>query len=396
MKTTWLGLLVLLLASAPLCAQETDLDALLSRAVVLHQGGDLAGAATLYEQVLRAMPGASRIRSNLGATYAGLGRYEEAITQYRKALEGEDDPSIRMNLALALVKAGRLEEAADDAARVLVAQPGNRNMTLVLADCRLRLGQDEKVVELLKPPAQASPDDKAVAYMLGTALLNLGRADEAQVLMDRVFRDDSPEAHVLLGAMQASRGDSAAALAEYGKALAGNPRIPLANFLSGQCLLEKSDWAGAAAAFRKELEVDPNHFESNLMLGNLLRKEGRHDEALTYLTRAARLKGSDVSVEFALGATYVAMGRLDEALPLLEQVRTAIPDHVPTHMQLAVAYLKLGRAEDAARERATVVRLQQEAEARSFQGARDRLDDVLGKPGPAPQVPPKPPGEPVP
>ncbi len=379
MRVTRAATLVLLLAAVPSAAQEADVDALLSRAVVLHQTGDLEGAAALYVQVLRLMPGASRIRSNLGAAYAGLGRYDDAIAEYRRALEGADDQTIRMNLALSLLKAGRLEEAAEESGRVLVAQPDNRSMLLVTADCRLRLGQDEKVVLLLEPAAKASPEDKAVAYLLGSAMLNLGRTEEAQVLMDRVFRDDSPEAQVLLGAMQARQGNTAGAIEMYEKALAANPRMPLANFLHGQCLLEKSDWAGAAAAFRREVEIDPNHFEATLMLGNLLRKEGRHEEALSYLLRAARQNGSDTAVKFALGATYVALERTAEGVPLLEEVRAARPDHLPTHMQLAVAYTRLGRTEDATRERAEVVRLQKEADARSFEGARDRLDDVLGR-----------------
>jgi tetratricopeptide (TPR) repeat protein len=396
MKALRLAVLVLGLVPAPSLAQEKDIDALMEKAVGLHQGGDLEGAAALYVEVLRAVPGASRVRSNLGAAYAGLGRYDEAIAEYRKALDVEEDPSVRQNLALSLLKTGRLEEAAEEAARVLQAQAGNRNMILVTADCRLRLGQDEKVVELLKPVAEADPESKAVAYMLGTALLNLGRTEEAQVVMDRVFRDDSPEARLLLGAMQARRGDTAAAVALYEKALAANPRIPLAHFLLGQSLLEKSDWEGAAAAFRQEVEIDPNHFESNLMLGNLLRKEGRHDEALRYLTHASRLKGNDLAVRFALGATYVAMGRAEDGVPLLEEVEKAIPDHLPTRMYLAQAYVKLGRGADATRERAAAVRLQQEADARSFEGARDRLDDVLGRPRPSAPSPAKPPGEPAP
>lgn len=358
---------------------QSDLEAVLSRAVELHQGGDLEGAAALYLQVLREAPGAGLVRSNLGAVYAGLGRYEEAISEYRQALDVQDDASIRQNLSLSLLKAGRLEEAADEAQRVLSAQPGNRNMLLVAADCHSRLGRNEKVVELLRPVVASFPDDKAIAFALGTALLSQGRTDEAQVLMDRVFSDGSPEARVLLGAMLARKGEAAAAKEHYEAALAANPRLPLANFLLAQSLLERSDWAAATEAFRREVEIDPNHFDSNLMLGYLLRKEGRNEEALRYLAHAARLKGSDLGVKFALGATYVALGRLEEGLALLEEVKAAQPEHLPTHMQLAIALTRLGRTDDAARARAEVVRLQREAESRSFQGARDRLDEVLGR-----------------
>ncbi|HYN01834.1 MAG TPA: tetratricopeptide repeat protein [Vicinamibacteria bacterium] len=363
-------------------AQEADLDAVLSRAVELHQSGDLEGASALYVQVLRAVPSAWRVRSNLGAAWAGLGRYEDAIDQYRQALQQEDDSSIRRNMAVALLKTGRTREAGVEAERALLAQPQDRDALLILADCRLRLGETQAAIDILQPAAAAAPGDKAVAYLLGTALLDSNRVGDAQVVMDRVFRDDSPESHVLLGSMYARRGEWPAAVAEYDKARAANPKLPLVNFLYGEALMkERNDWAGAAAAFRAELEIDPNHYESNLLLGTLLREGGQADEALRHLEHAARLRGDDLAVKFSLGAAYLAMERLEEARRLLEAVGQAAPGHLPTQMQLAVLYTRLGRPEDAAQARTNVMRLTKEADARSFQGVRESVSDLMGKSG---------------
>lgn len=376
-----LPLVLVALAARPASAQ--DLDALLSRAVVLHQTGDLEGAVALYVQVLRVVPSQNRIRSNLGAAYAGLSRFEEAITEYRRALQGEEDPSIRHNLALALQKAGRPAEARDEAARVLAARPGDRGASLLLADAHLRLGEDARVVALLQPLAASAPDDKAVAYLLGSALLNLDRTAEAQVVMDRVFRDASAEAHVLMGALFAKRNDWAQALAEYGKARALEPRLPLVNYLYGEALMrETSDWEAATAAFRAELEIDRNHFESNLLLGNLLRQGGKHEEALGFLERAARLRGEDIAARYSLGAAYLAAGRAAEARRLLEEVAAAAPRHMNTQMKLAVAYLQLGMKEEAARARASAARLQRETDAEAFKGVRESIGELLNRPLP--------------
>ncbi len=384
------ALAAVLLAAAPLPAQESDADAMLSRALVLHQSGDLEGAAALYVQVLRAFPGAARIRSNLGAAYAGLGRYDEAIEQYRRALQTEDDASIRKNLALALQKAGRTREAAEEGARLLTADPTNRDALLLLADCRLRLGDNREAVDLLGPAASAAPGDKAVAYLLGTALLELGRPGDAQVVMDRVFRDDSPEAHVLMGLMHTKRQNWAAARAELAKALAVNPGLPVVNFLYGQALLKEMDWAGAKAGFEAELRIDPSHFESNLLLGNLLREEGRTAEALGLLSRAARVRPDDLAVQFSMGAADLAEGRLEEARGLLERVAAAAPSHLPTQAQLAVLYTRLGEKERAAAARARAVSLQKEAETRSFQGAGETMKDLIGKSSSLPAAEKKP------
>jgi tetratricopeptide (TPR) repeat protein len=371
---------VLSLAARVAAPQNPELDALLSRAVERHQAGDLAAAADLYVQILTAVPGAAHVRSNLGAAWAGLGRYDDAIDQYRQALRQIDEPSIRRNLAVALLKTGQTREAAGEAERALVAQPGDRDSLLLLADCRLRLGETQGAVDLLKPAAAASPEDKAIAYLLGTALLDLNRTGDAQVVMDRVFRDDSPESHVLLGSMYARRGAWPAAIGEYEKARSANPKLPLVNFLYGEALMkERNDWAGAASAFRAELEIDPNHYESNLLLGTLLREGGQADEALPRLEHAARLRGEDLAVKFSLGAAYLATGRMTEAQRLLEEVAAAAPGHLPTQMQLAVLYTRLGRPQDAAAARARVARLTKEADARSFQGVRESISDLLGK-----------------
>jgi tetratricopeptide (TPR) repeat protein len=380
------GLRVLPIALATLVpaaarpAQRTDLDALLTRAVELHQAGHFGAAAEAYEQVLLVAPAAAAIRSNLGAVYVQLGRFDDAINQYQLALLVAEDASVRYNLALAFQKAGRLPQAAEAAARILAAEPENRGALLLEADCRLRLGESEKVVELLTPWASRSPDDKAVAHLMGTALLELGRTGEAEVVLDRLFRDDSPEAHLLLGTMHAKRRDWQQARQELETARAGNPDLPYVSFLYGESLMhERNDWAGAAAAFREELRRNPNHFESNLLLGNLLREEGRHEQALELFERAARQRPNDLAVRFSLGAVYLALGRLGQAQPLLEEVKSAAPGHLPTRMLLAVLYTRLGRTEDATAQRQAVARLQKESEARSFQGVRETLSDLLGK-----------------
>jgi len=361
----------------------TELDALLRKAVELHQAGDLAGASDLYVEVLRRVPSAWRVRSNLGAAWAGLGRYEDAIDQYRQALQREDDPEVRRNLALALMKTGEVQEAAAEAERALVAAPSDRDALRLLAECRMRLGHVQSAIDLLAPASEAAPDDKATAYLLGTALLDEGRLDEAQRVMERVFRDESPESHVLLGSMYARRGEWPAAIAEYDKARAANPKLPLVSFLYGEALMkERNDWSGAAAAFRAELALDPNHYESNLLLGTLLREGGHADEALPLLEHAARLRRDDLALQFSLGAAYLATGRTDQAQPLLEAVAKAAPGHLPTQMQLALLYTRIGRAEDAARARSRVAALTKEADARSFQGVRESISDLMGKSAP--------------
>ena len=58
-----------------------------ARATQLHQSGDFEGAIRGYQSILAQHPERVDVRSNLGAAYSRLGRYEEAIAQYQQALK---------------------------------------------------------------------------------------------------------------------------------------------------------------------------------------------------------------------------------------------------------------------------------------------------------------------
>ena len=78
--------------------------------------------------------------------------------------------------------------------------------SFLLADCELRLGENKKVIELLAPLEKESPDDKALIYLLGTALIRDKQPARGQVLVDRILRDgDSAEARLLMGSDQDER-----------------------------------------------------------------------------------------------------------------------------------------------------------------------------------------------
>jgi tetratricopeptide (TPR) repeat protein len=375
------------LPAEPAAAAPANPQVVLGEAVRMQQQGDFAGAAASYERILALGVEDPALRSNLGATYAALGRYDDAIDQYRRALaRDEANVAIRRNLALAYYKTSRMQDAAREAEAVALAQPENVAARLLLADCLFRLGQNGRVVDLLQPLAGRTSQDRAVSYLLGMALMKDGRMAEAQAAIDRVLRDDAPEAHVFLAMMYLRDGDCGKAEPEIRRALDANPKLPLVNFLNGQCLMDakRSDWPGAIDAFKAELAVDPNHFDANLYLGDLLREGGRHDEALPYLERARRLRPDNLGARFSLGAVYVALGRTEEALPLLESVAEAAPDHLQTHMQLAVAYTRLGRAAEAQREKAAVVRVANEGESRFFRGVSDALARLLALTDPKP------------
>jgi tetratricopeptide (TPR) repeat protein len=354
-----------------------DVDALFAHAVELHQAGDLLGAVEAYQAVLKHTPDRIDARSNLGAAYVRLGRYTEAVDQYNRALAIDPaNASVRFNLGLALYKSARIRDAAAELARVVTADPANNAAALVLADCELQMGESKKVIELLAPREGTLANDRAYVYMLGTALIRDGQVDRGRVVIDRLFREDSAETHLLLGAALLQTKDYPAAVEELSRAAALNPKLPTLHTMYAQALLGTGEHERAVREFQRELEVNPNDFEANLYLGDLRKRERMYDAAELYLRRAFEMRPQDPRAGYLLASLHVALGRNEAARQALERIVKETPDFVEAHVQLATVYYRLKRKGDGDRERAIVDKLNAQIQARQ-PGARPRPPDKV-------------------
>jgi tetratricopeptide (TPR) repeat protein len=301
----------------------------------------------------------------LGAALAHLGRYEEAIAEYKQALgENGSNPEVLLNLGLAYYKTGQFTDAARQFSAVRALQPENQQAVLVLADCRLRLGENKEVIALLEPLQKRNPDDLAIVYMLGTALVRDRQAERGQVLIDRILRNgDSAEARLLLGTTKMMAGDYAGARNDLQRAVELNPKLPDVYSNYGSALMLTGDTAAAVDAFRKELEGNPNDFTSNLDLGALLRQDQKNQEALGHFERALRSRPGDPGARFQIASVHFTQGNIDEARAELEQLVRDSPQFSEAHVTLATIYYRLKRKADGERERAIVQKLNAERQA---------------------------------
>jgi len=243
--------------------------------------------------------------------------------------------------------------------------PANHQTSLLLADCDIRLGQYKAAVELLDPWDQRSPDDMALAYLLGTALLKDKQSDRGAKVLDRILRKgESAESRLLMGTARLNTLDFAGARDELQKATELNPKLPEVHGSLGLALLGLSQADTAAAEFRKELEVDPNNFVAVFQLAILAKQNQRFEESRKYLARSLSLRPGDPAVLYQSATVDIASGKLAEGCRELEDLVKLSPDFTEAHVSLAAVYYRLKRKEDGDRERALVRRLTAEAQAR--------------------------------
>jgi tetratricopeptide (TPR) repeat protein len=369
-------LLALCLVNAALSQQtlpQPAHDQLLRRAVELHQAGDIPGAIAAYREFLKVEPrGGMTVMalSNLGAALSRSGQYELAIAEYQKALKLDSrNLPIRLNLALAYYKTSQISEAAEELESVIREQPTNRQAVFLLADCDLRLGENKKVIGLLTPLEKDSlkdgqGSDKALSYLLGTALIRDNQTARGQQVVDRILREgESAEAHLLLGTTKMNAQEFSEALVDLKKAVELNPQLPDVYSYYGLALLTTGDMAAAANAFRKELETNPYDFVSNLQLGVIFKQDQRYEDARASFERALRVRPGDAGVRYQMATLDLTNGDLAAACTKLEQLIEEAPQFVEAHVSLATVYYRLKRKEDGDRERTLVLKLNADAQA---------------------------------
>jgi Flp pilus assembly protein TadD len=347
-------------------AAPADPATIAARAVELQKEGKLEESAAEYRRFLELAPKSWEARSNLGVVYAQLGRFDDAVVQYREVLALRPSAlAVRTNLAIALYKGVHFREAAGELEAVLKAKPDHPQAPLLLADCRLLLGEWKQVIALLDPLVERDPDNKAVLYMLGTALMRDRQYERGQRVLDRILRQgDSAEAHLVLALASREANDDIAAEKELRRALELDPSLPTANGTLGDVLVRMGEGAAAVAALQRELELNPNHFDSHLLLGLLLRQDSRTDEAMAHLRKALVLRPGDTGVRYQIALVEIATNDLEAARATLESLVGEAPRFTEAQVSLATVYYRLGRRADGQRHQAIVEQLKRDEKAR--------------------------------
>jgi tetratricopeptide (TPR) repeat protein len=196
--------------------------------------------------------------NNLAAALAGRGEVEEALAQYRKALEIKPDyAAARVGLGSTLAGRGEVEEA---------------------------LAQYRKALEI-------KPDYAEAHYNLGRALARRGEVEEALAQYRKALeiKPDYAEAHNNFGVALAGRGAVDEAMAHFRKSLEMNPDYAEAHCNLGLAMAHRGEVEEAIGQYRKALEIKPDYAAAHYNLGRALAGRGAVDEALVHFQLALGL-----------------------------------------------------------------------------------------------------------
>jgi tetratricopeptide (TPR) repeat protein len=141
----------------------------------------LARAVDCLDRWLAVQPGNAQALAWRGQGRLLLGRRDDALADYRQAVElGPEEDEWRERLAGLLLAAHQAREALGHFTRLCERQPDNRAALLGLARCEAELGRTEEAVRLLDRLLSAAPADAPALAERGRLALEAGRPGEAE------------------------------------------------------------------------------------------------------------------------------------------------------------------------------------------------------------------------
>jgi len=272
---------------------------------------------TMWTRVLAIDPNDPTAHSALGLDLAGMGKTDEAITQYREALRIKPDFSkAAYLLAKAFETQGRLDDAIAEYREAARIDSNHVEIHNNLAFALDRLGRRDEAIAEYRKVLEIEPNSAEACDNLGNALLRVGKISDAIASYREALRlqPGLAEAHSNLGNGLLTQGNIDNAIAEYQEALRLKPAYANAHYNLANALLRKGRGEEAIAELRQAVELEPGNATYENALAFLLATAPRPDlrdgrQALTLAKMANESSGAgDPVILRTLAAAYAEVG----------------------------------------------------------------------------------------
>jgi len=312
--------LTILFSSGTSILYAQQADSPFAAAHRLLEEGKFAEAIASLEDLGKSNPNLKGFSRELGIAFYRKGDYISAVTYLQRAIKEDlDDGEATQMTGLSLYLAGKPAEAIPYLEKVQSWYP-NANVD--------------------------------AAYILGVAYIQTKNYPQARVAFSQMFGvPPDSAASYLFTARMLLRQEFGPVAEEYGKkAVALDPKLPLAHFLLGELYLYQSKVPEAIAQLQQELAINPGHAASYYKLADAYSRVQKYDDAEKLLQRSIWLDATASGPYILMGKVLEKKGEPALAVRSLQRAISMDPNNSISHHLLGQAYRDLGRTEDAERE----------------------------------------------
>jgi Flp pilus assembly protein TadD len=188
-------------------------------------------SVTLYQHTLSVTSDNLAIRYNLAHALGKQGRLDEATVHFTEALRIKPDFfDAAINLGITLSERGKFAEAVGYLERAVQLKPDSGKAHLQLALALAQSGKNGEAVSHFTRALEVAPDDPEVHTNWGLMLARLGRLREASDQLNEAIRLDPniAEAHNNLGLVLLMQGNPEKSIPHFSTALRLKPDLKVA------------------------------------------------------------------------------------------------------------------------------------------------------------------------
>lgn len=323
----------------------SDVSSLANRAMVYHWSGRYEEALAGFDQVLEIFPDYQLALIGRGIAHQALTRYEESLADLTRALAAQPAPDdvILGYRAVTLASMGRYEEALDDFRIAIDLSPDHGWAFCQRGVAHHRQERYEEALADFTRAVELIPGDAWPVVWRADTHFELERFEDALVDYTQAIELDQGYDGTRRGRgcvlLLLDRCEDA--LVDFDRAIAHDPDDESAFCLRAMTWLSVGRFEQALADLDRAHEISPDEGLIISARGDCRRVLGGYEEALADYDRALELLPADPEALAARGLTHRLLGHYDVALADLARSLALEADDAWTHYETAVVMTAL-------------------------------------------------------
>ncbi|TRZ90245.1 MAG: tetratricopeptide repeat protein [Methanosarcinales archaeon] len=287
---------------------------------------------------------------NKGITLGKLGKYDEAIKCYDKAIEIDpEDLDTWNNKGVALFNLGKYDEAIECYDKSIEINP-EHVLAWILKGLVLEYYKKyDEAIECYDKAIEINPEFADAWNNKGSALDNLGKYDEAIKCYDKAIEinPEFSEAWYNKGNALKTLGKYDEAIECYDEAIEINPEDAGTWNNKGRALYLIGKYDEGIKCYDKAIEINPEDANTWNNKGLALKNLGKYDEGIKCYDRAIEINQKDADTWYNKGHALYLIGKYDESIKCCDKTIEINPKAAVGWNNKGLTLSKLGKYEEA-------------------------------------------------
>ena len=260
---------------------------------------------------------------NRGDTFFDLGKFEDAIQNYDKAIELDSNvnSACYYNRGTAYFSLGKFEDAIQDYNKAIDLNPNDESVYYNRGVAFIYLNEYEKAIENLSKAIDLNPNKDSTYYNRGIAFTNLSDSEKAIKDFNKAIDLNSNNASYYnnRGTLYINQGNYDEAVKDFSKAIDLNPIFTFGYSNLGNLYNNLNKYEKAIKNLSKAIDLDPNFSDAYNIRGVSYVNQKKFSEAIKDFSKAIDLNPNDKEYYYNLGNLYSNLNEYEKAIENLSK-----------------------------------------------------------------------------